>query len=317
MKKKSPPRDLPSTDQPAKKASQPHDSLFKAAMRDPKVARDVIKANIPKFLDEMVLWNTLRLQNTNFVRDNLEQLHSDVVYLCQLNEGSYLYFIIEHQSTPDKTLAFRMKKYNLQLTEQHMAQGHEYYPHIVNICIYAGETSPYPHSLVFEEFFKNTRLAHRLKLKLKPIYLGDLTILSEEGLKTYGEGEELCQILNQGLKREFLTWLKERPEFLGRILERSYKTNGLAYILQKEESYSADELLKAIITLAPKQESIIMSAAQQLEERGMQRGMERGMERERLDIARSMLTKGYATKEVTALTGLSGEDIRSMGIGLN
>ena len=96
MKKKSPPRDLPSTDQPAKKASQPHDSLFKAAMRDPKVARDVIKANIPKFLDEMVLWDTLTLQHTNFVRDNLEQLHSDVVYLCQLNEGSYLYFLIEH-----------------------------------------------------------------------------------------------------------------------------------------------------------------------------------------------------------------------------
>ncbi len=63
-----------------------------------------------------------------------------------------------------------MKKYKVQLTEQHMAQGYNYYPHIVNICIYAGETSPYPYFLVFEESLKNISLAH--ELKLEPTYFG-------------------------------------------------------------------------------------------------------------------------------------------------
>ncbi len=109
-----------------------------------------------------------------------------------------------------------MKKYNLQLTEQHMAQGHEYYPHIVNICIYAGETSPYPHSLVFEEFFKNTSLAH--VLMFNPAYLGDLKILSEEGIKPYGEGEEMGQMLKpEPEKRVFDLVEGVAPRFLKKI----------------------------------------------------------------------------------------------------
>ena len=55
--------------------------------------------------------------------------------------------------------------------------------------------------------FLNTSLAH--ELNLEPTYLGNLTILSEEGLKTYGEGEELGQMQKKSPKKEFLNWLKE------------------------------------------------------------------------------------------------------------
>ncbi len=50
------------------------------------------------------LWNTLKQQSTDFIKDNLEQLRSDVVYLCQLNEGSYLYFLIRAPKHPKRNL---------------------------------------------------------------------------------------------------------------------------------------------------------------------------------------------------------------------
>ncbi|MEM7382992.1 MAG: hypothetical protein AAF400_01565 [Bacteroidota bacterium] len=41
------------------------------------------------------------------------------------------------------------------------------------------------------------------------------------------------------------------------------------------------------------------------EERGIKKGREEGMQAKEIEIARSMLSKGYAHEEVQALTGLS------------
>ena len=54
MKKKVPLTEQHVTDQPAKSIPTPMNSLFKAAIRDPKVAKDVIRVHIP-ILAKMVL----------------------------------------------------------------------------------------------------------------------------------------------------------------------------------------------------------------------------------------------------------------------
>lgn len=59
-----------------------------------------------------------------------------------------------------------------------------------------------------------------------------------------------------------------------------------------------------------------MTYGQQLRNEGIQLGMQQGMQQEKLGIARSMLTKGYAPNEVFELTGLSGAAIRKMEAGV-
>ncbi len=75
---------------------QSHDALFKAAMSEKEVARDMVKAHIPQELDLSINWGTLTLCTNDFVKEDLSQLHSDILYRCQLKKGSYLYIPIEH-----------------------------------------------------------------------------------------------------------------------------------------------------------------------------------------------------------------------------
>ena len=62
----------------------------------------------------------------------MKQLHSDIIYKCNIeSKQGYIFFNIEHQSTPDKWLPLRIAKYNIQLMQQHINEGHKTLPVIV------------------------------------------------------------------------------------------------------------------------------------------------------------------------------------------
>ena len=65
-----------------------------------------------------------------------------------------------------------------------------------------------------------------------------------------------------------------------------------------------------LISLEPNQKDTVMSAAQQLEERGKEEGMQLGREEEKLGIARSMLHNlNLGMDVIHQATGLSKEAI--------
>jgi predicted transposase/invertase (TIGR01784 family) len=163
----------------------PHDSFVKGSLANIEVAKDLLKPNLPQDMVQRINWDTLELTNKSFVDDKLAQTHSDLVYKCLLQAKEvYIYTLLEHQSTPERLLAFRMLKYNLSLMEQHLNERHSHLPIILNVCLYAGTQSPYPYSRDIYDCFEAPALA-REKM-FKPFQLIDLTILSQEHLTTYG-----------------------------------------------------------------------------------------------------------------------------------
>ena len=306
---------------------QPHDAFFKRSLTNQAVAKDLLQAHLAPALCRRIDWDTLQLTNKSFVQKALQQFHSDVVYRCQVdNKEAYVYTLIEHQSTPEPLLPFRFLQYNVLLMEAHLAQGHKRLPLIANLCLYAGKQSPYPYSLALHDCFEAPELAKRLLRR--PLTLIDLGQWEAADLVKHGTADLVQLLLKQGIERSFLTWIKEHPALIEKLLCRYYDISGLHYILGVESKHDAEAIVQAIVEVAPDKKETIMTAATQLRQEGLQQGIRRGrqegmQEGEKkgrqegrqegtLAVAKRMLAKGIDLALICDVTGLRAAQVEKL-----
>lgn len=162
-----------------------HDRFFKRSLKEKKIALDFLKAHLPSDIYCSIDINSLQLTEKSFVVPELKEIHSDIIYKCQINQKSaYLFFLLEHQSTADELMAFRMLHYVVSLSNDHLLQGFKKLPIILPLCIYHGAESPYPYSIDLYDCFEDVEFAQ--KIAFKPFKLIDLTILSDEEIQQHG-----------------------------------------------------------------------------------------------------------------------------------
>jgi predicted transposase/invertase (TIGR01784 family) len=91
--------------------------------------------------------------------------------------------------------------------------------------------------------------------------------------------------------------------------------------LANERDHLPNQIIDAIIAIAPHKREYIMTAAQQLEQRGIQKGRQEGiqegrqegMKQEKLHIAKNMLsTLHLDMKAVSEATGLNEEKLMKL-----
>ena len=88
-------------------ATTPHDAIFKAFLSRPETARDFIEIHLPPSLVKLCNLDTLHLESSSFVEENLRQYYNDVLYSVETTKGcGYIYVLIEHQSSPDASLCY-------------------------------------------------------------------------------------------------------------------------------------------------------------------------------------------------------------------
>ena len=103
----------------------PHDAMFRQFLPQPDVARDFMEIHLPAELREICDLSTLTLESGSFVEDDLPQYFSDVLYSLKTRAGDgYIHVLIEHQSTPDKHMAFRLMRYAVAAMQRHLEAGH-------------------------------------------------------------------------------------------------------------------------------------------------------------------------------------------------
>ena len=116
-----------------------HDKLFKKILEN--------REQTAKFLD-MVLGSgkditakNLELYNKEFITDKFEKNETDIVYkVTNLN----VYIIIEHQSTEDRTMPYRVRRYKTALMEsvinkKEMKKANYKLPRLIAIVLYTGK----------------------------------------------------------------------------------------------------------------------------------------------------------------------------------
>ncbi|MBZ7444452.1 Rpn family recombination-promoting nuclease/putative transposase [Klebsiella grimontii] len=93
----------------------PHDAIFRQMLTQKEVARDFLQLYLPAPFLSICDLNTLQLASGSFIEEDLRSSDSDILYSLQTRHGAgYIYVLIEHQSSPDKLMAFRLMRYMLQ-----------------------------------------------------------------------------------------------------------------------------------------------------------------------------------------------------------
>lgn len=92
--------------------STPHDAVFKQFLTQADTARDFLAIHLPPALRQRCDLDTLQLESASFIEESLRAWYSDVLWSLKTASGEgYIYVVIEHQSSPDAQMAFRLMRY--------------------------------------------------------------------------------------------------------------------------------------------------------------------------------------------------------------
>ena len=119
-----------------------------------------------------------------FCRRRSASLYADILYSLKTTAGDgYIYALIEHQSTPDQHMAFRLMRYAIAAMQRHLDAGHDRLPLVIPVLFYHGLVSPYPFSLRWLDEFVAPELAGHLYHGAFP--LADITVIPDDEIATH------------------------------------------------------------------------------------------------------------------------------------
>ncbi|WP_187654671.1 Rpn family recombination-promoting nuclease/putative transposase [Xenorhabdus sp. PB62.4] len=307
----------------------PHDATFKGFMARIENARDFFDIHLPDKIKKLCDFNTLRLTNSSFIDSQLRSRMSDVLYSVKTQQGDgYIYVLVEHQSTPDKMMAWRMIHYAFMAMNQHLQQGNKELPLVVPVLFYHGDTSPYPFQQVWTQCFSLPKLAE--EMYFNPFPLVDVTVIDDNELVSHRK----IAVMELAMKHKNLReGFKTVTTLLAHALKHNYNSDNdvvtiLNYLFVTMDSPHFEQVIQQLIEQAESHQEVIMSIAQRLQEKGreegiqqgmlqgmqqgMQQGIRQGEKQASVNIARTLLKNGVSIELVMESTGLSRDELLSL-----
>lgn len=308
----------------------PHDALFKTFMSHPETVRDFLGVHLPANLLAICDLQTLHLESGSFVDEELRSSYSDILWSLQTCEGTgYVYALIEHQSSPDKHMAFRLMGYAFAAMQRHLNAGNEQLPLVIPMLFYHGEKSPYPFSMKWLDEFAEPEVARVLYDGALPLV--DLTVLSDDEIMSHRR-VALLEFLQKNIRRRDLLEMMEK---LVSILQIGYTTEGqfialLNYLKKVGWTSSPEAVFRQWESLSPHNEDKSMTKMTLWEwyqkehqhdfddileagiNEGRNKGLSEGEKQATLKIAQALLRNGIALNTVAQSTGLSVEQLNEL-----
>ncbi|EMZ8855462.1 Rpn family recombination-promoting nuclease/putative transposase [Salmonella enterica] len=304
-----------------------HDGLFKLFLREPDTARDFLAVHLPADIRAQVRLDTLKLEPGSFVDQKLRELHSDVLYSVETAEGhaGYIYCLVEHQSTADRMMAWRMMRYSMAVMDAHLKKGNDTLPVVVPLLFYQGTVRPYPYSTDWMDCFDAPALAR--EVYSRPWPLVDVSVMEDSDLQSHRR-MALLELVQRDIRhRDAASLLRDVVQLIrlaGNTREQVEAV--LCYIIYN--GMTSEHITPFLYELAgeiPEYKELIMGTiAQQLKEegiqlglqQGIQQGLQQGIEQERLAAQQKLLETAYALLDngvsldvVIKSTGLSRETL--------
>lgn len=302
--------------------STPHDALFKQFLSHPETARDFLDIHLPRRWRALCDLDSLTLEPASFIKKDLRAFHSDIIWSVSTQAGKgYIYVVIEHQSTPDKLIAFRLLRYAMEVMQRHLDKGHTTLPLVVPMLFYHGSESPCPHSLSWFDEFADPVSARQLYSA--PFPLVDITATSDAQIMQHRR-IALLELVQKHIRQRDLLLMVEQ---LASLLAMGYTTaiqreTLFNYLVRCGDAPDFSEFFRQIAQRSPQYKEEMMTIAERLHEagrkdgqrEGFQEGHQEGRQEEALRIARTMLENGIARDTILKITGLSAEKLVAHGI---
>ena len=279
----------------------PHDAVFKQFLYHPDTARDFLDIYLPSTLRELCDLQTLKLESGSFIEDSLRASYSDVLWSLKTNEGDgYIYVVIEHQSSPDAHMAFRLMRYAMAAMQRHLDAGHKTLPLVIPMLFYHGALSPYPFSLCWLDEFDDPALARQLYSATFPLV--DITVIPDDEIMQHRR-IALLELMQKHIRKRDLMGLVEQ---LVSLLATGYANDSqlktlLNYMMQFGNTPHVDKFIREVAHRVPQQKERLMTIAEVLQQEAKQQ--------EALRIAQMMLANGISHEIILKITGLSAKDL--------
>ncbi|EAT4484369.1 Rpn family recombination-promoting nuclease/putative transposase [Salmonella enterica] len=288
-------------------SNTPHDAFFKQFLMHPDTTRDFLDIHLPAEIRGICDLDTLRLESSHSVEESLKEQYSDVLYSVKMQGTSgYIHVLIEHQSTADKKMAFRMMRYAIAAMHRLLKDENGPLPLVVPLLFYQGKTSPYPLSMSWLDMFALPELARRIYSE--PFPLVDITVIPDDDIMQHRRIALLERLVTL-ISAEYTT--------------ESQLNSLLSYMVQRGHTDQPQVFYRELANRLPQEESM-MTLAEWFEEQGMQKGVREGMlegkreglqegkTEERRNIARRMLESGMTREAVAQITTLTDDEIEQI-----
>lgn len=281
--------------------STPHDAVFKQFLYHPDTAKDFLDIYLPSTLRELCDLQTLKLESGSFIEDSLRASYSDVLWSLKTNEGDgYIYVVIEHQSSPDAHMAFRLMRYAMAAMQRHLDAGHKTLPLVIPMLFYHGALSPYPFSLCWLDEFDDPIVARQLYSATFPLV--DITVIPDDEIMQHRRIALLELMQKHIRKRDLMGSVEQLVSLLatGYANDSQLKTL-FNYMMQFGNTPHIDKFIREVAQRVPQQKESLMTIAEVLQQEAKQQ--------EALRIAQMMLANGISHEIILKITGLSAKDL--------
>jgi len=298
----------------------PHDRFFRSAMTNPRVVQEFFAANLPSNIKNMVDLATIKLTQDSFINDKLKLQITDLLFTVEFNHQSgYFYLLVEHQSSSQKLMPFRLLKYMIAIIEQHLKTfDTETLPLVYPMIFYNGRKS-YHHSTALLDLFGE----HKNLIKeiiLNPFSLIDLTKISDKSFENYLYYGILARTMKHIFSKDYLPFIKEL------ILDiKAIETDGafdyiysiFSYIIVAGEIVDKDEFHKIIKTdLGQVDKEQIMTLAEIYRKEGEQKGKYEGKQEGRQEALRlviqALLQQKFTIEQIAKYINLSVTEVNRL-----
>ncbi|WP_341749242.1 Rpn family recombination-promoting nuclease/putative transposase [Candidatus Tisiphia endosymbiont of Sialis lutaria] len=307
-----------------------HDEIFRKSMENPIVAKEFLATHLPKDVLALIDSTTVKLEKDSFIEPDLSETISDVLFSVKFNDqDGYIFLLLEHQSTVDKMMAFRLFKYMINICDLYLTTNPKAkrLPLIYPLIIYNGKKK-YNASLNIWDLFSHPDLA-------RGFWTNDCQLINVHDIPD----KELKKKVWSGILLFFLKHIHERqllkrwqeishllPKLSKITIGHDHIRNLLSYTLtfiEQNDKIELEKILKNSLT-KEKGEELMPSIAQVWKEEGIQIGLQDGIKigeakgraEGRVEamkvIAKTMLLKHNTINEIIELTGLSKEQIERL-----
>jgi predicted transposase YdaD len=288
----------------------PHDMMVRAVLSDLAEATSFLQRHLPQEVSQALSWSTLKLLEGSFVDEHLRESEADVLYEVQHVSGEasvWVYILLEHQSTPDRWMRFRLLKYCCRIWDLSFREypDQRELPAIVPLVFYQGERR-WSYSSEFADLFAESvrdwpgvpRFSHGL--------------IDQSGLQpdeVQGELKtQLMQLVMLAAYHPALAWMEQVARLLGSLSSLApsgginYVRIFVLYILATQEPETAQSFRDVLRQHAPEVGEDLMTYAQEL--------LKEGEIRAEVRIIENLLREGMEWPAIERITGVNETQFR-------
>jgi predicted transposase/invertase (TIGR01784 family) len=278
----------------------PHDLMVRAVLSDLAEATSFLQRHLPQEVSQALNWSTLTLLEGSFVDEDLRASEADFLYEIERLSGEesvWVYVLLEHQSTPDRWMRFRLLKYCCRIWDLSFREHPDQRElrAIVPLVFYQGARS-WSYSSEFADLFVESvrdwpgvpRFSHELvdQSRMQP---GEI----EGELKV-----RLMQLVMLAAYHPERPWRELVVELI-RTLSSLPPSGGinymrvfLRYILQTQDREAIESFQDVLQRHAPHVRGDLMAYAQELLAEGEEKGKVKGRIEERVRVIEGLLREG-------------------------